>query len=124
MNAFFNFLAPKAAAAASPKAKGLADALLEVVSQTKPGSPVSPVTKAEVEELVRGDGQTDTRSPDDPRGGTCATANREPDVAVQSTPFPGGADMTTSSASQAASALATHMPHPPKTHTHTLCPGR
>lgn len=54
VNAFFNFLAPKGAAgAASPKAKELADALLEMVSQTKPGTPVSPVAKAEVEELVR-----------------------------------------------------------------------
>jgi hypothetical protein len=53
VSAFFNFLAPKAAAAANPRARELSDALLEVVGQTKPGSPVSPVAKAEVEELVR-----------------------------------------------------------------------
>lgn len=52
VQAFFNFLAPKAGAAASPKAKELSDALLEIVSQTKPGTPVPPVTKAEIEELV------------------------------------------------------------------------
>lgn len=52
VQAFFNFLAPKPGAAVSPKAKELAEALLEVVSQTKPGAAVSPVTKAEVEELV------------------------------------------------------------------------
>jgi hypothetical protein len=53
VQAFFNFLAPKqAGAASSPKAKELSDALLEIASQTKPGSAVSPVTKAEIEELV------------------------------------------------------------------------
>lgn len=50
VQAFFNFLAPSAAT--SPKAKELTDALLEVVSGTKPGAAVSPVTKAEIEELV------------------------------------------------------------------------
>lgn len=85
MNAFFNFLAPKAAAAASPKAKELTDNLLEVVSQTKPGSPVSPVTKAEVEELVRGDRQMHALRVTHLRGGACAaTASRERGVAVQS----------------------------------------
>jgi hypothetical protein len=52
VQAFFNFLAPKPGAAVSPKAKELAEALLDVVSQTKPGAAVAPVTKAEVEELV------------------------------------------------------------------------
>lgn len=57
VNAFFNFLQPKQGAAASPKAKELADTLLEIASQTKPGSAVSPVTKAEIEELVSQRGQ-------------------------------------------------------------------
>jgi len=53
VQAFFNFLAPKsAAAAANPKAKELSETLLEIATQTKPGAPVSPVTKAEIEELV------------------------------------------------------------------------
>jgi hypothetical protein len=54
VQAFFNFLAPKPGAAAgpNPKARELAEELLEVVSQVKPGSAVSPVLKAEVEELV------------------------------------------------------------------------
>lgn len=52
VQAFFNFLAPKAGAAVAPKARELSDALLEIVSQTKPGAAVSPVTKAEIEELV------------------------------------------------------------------------
>jgi hypothetical protein len=55
VNAFFNFLQPKqAAASGSPKAKELAQELLEIASQTKPGTSVSPVTKAEIEELVSG----------------------------------------------------------------------
>lgn len=52
VQAFFNFLAPKSAAAANPKAKELSETLLEIATQTKPGAPVSPVTKAEIEELV------------------------------------------------------------------------
>lgn len=57
MNAFFSFLQPKqAAASGSPKAKELAQELLGIASQTKPGTAVSPVTKAEIEELVSGRG--------------------------------------------------------------------
>lgn len=54
VQAFFNFLAPKGGAggAVSPKARELRESLVEVLSQTKPGAAVSPVVKAEVEELV------------------------------------------------------------------------